>query len=122
MAQKLLVIDDEPDIGEFVCAAAEALGWDCTATTSVSAFLNALESDTALILLDLMIPEMDGIELLRLLGKEHCEVGIVLMSGIGKRVMETADELAATLGLSIVGHRNSPAAFSIASDCAREHG
>ncbi|MGB9406829.1 MAG: EAL domain-containing response regulator, partial [Terracidiphilus sp.] len=58
--------------------------------------------------LDLMMPEMDGIELLRLLHERKCKAGIVLMSGVGKRVLETAGQLAQVLGLSIVGHLQKP--------------
>jgi CheY-like chemotaxis protein len=106
--QRILVIDDEGDVGEFVSAAAQAMGFDCTATTNAKTFLDALTPDTTLILLDLLMPEMDGIELLRLLGERKCKASIVLMSGVGKRILETAEQLAQILGLSIVGHLQKP--------------
>jgi len=106
--QRILVIDDEIDVGEFVCAAAEGMGFDCAATTDAANFLEALTPDTTLILLDLMMPDMDGVELLRLLGQQKCKAGIILMSGVGKRVMETAGQLAQVLGLSIAGHLQKP--------------
>jgi EAL domain-containing protein (putative c-di-GMP-specific phosphodiesterase class I) len=106
--QKILVIDDEIDVGEFVSAAAEALGLECNATTDAKAFLDALTPDTTLILLDLLMPEMDGVELLRLLGERKCKAGIILMSGVGKRTLESAGQLAEVLGLSIVGHLQKP--------------
>jgi EAL domain-containing protein (putative c-di-GMP-specific phosphodiesterase class I) len=84
------------------------MGVLCTTSTTAPAFLEALTPDTVLILLDLVMPGMDGIELLRLLGKQQCKVGIVLMSGIGKRVMETAQELAQAHGLLILGHLQKP--------------
>lgn len=107
-AGEILVIDDDSDICEFISATAEARGLHCTATTEVGAFLEALTPDTSLIMLDLMMPEIDGIELLRQLGKQHCKVGIVLISGVGKRIMETAQELAQAHGLSTVGHLQKP--------------
>jgi EAL domain-containing protein (putative c-di-GMP-specific phosphodiesterase class I)/ActR/RegA family two-component response regulator len=107
-AQKILVIDDEADVGEFVSAAAQAMGFDCATTTNAKAFLELLKPDTTLILLDLLIPEMDGVELLRLLGEQKCKAGIVLMSGVGKHIRETAEQLAQILGLSIVGHLQKP--------------
>jgi CheY-like chemotaxis protein len=51
---------------------------------------------------------MDGIEALRLLGELKCQAGIVLMSGISKRVMETAEKLAHTLALCVVSHLTKP--------------
>jgi EAL domain-containing protein (putative c-di-GMP-specific phosphodiesterase class I)/CheY-like chemotaxis protein len=105
---KILVVDDESDVGEFVCAAAHAMGFDCTATSDAKTFLEELTPDTTLILLDLLMPEIDGVELLRLLGEQKCKAGIVLMSGVGKRVRETAGQLAQILGLSIVGHLQKP--------------
>jgi EAL domain-containing protein (putative c-di-GMP-specific phosphodiesterase class I)/CheY-like chemotaxis protein len=106
--QRILVIDDEIDVGEFVSAAAQNMGFDCTATTDAKTFLEKLTPDTTLILLDLMMPDMDGVELLRLLSRQKCKAGIVLMSGVGKHVMETAEQLAQVLGLSIVGHLQKP--------------
>jgi EAL domain-containing protein (putative c-di-GMP-specific phosphodiesterase class I) len=107
-AQTILVIDDDGDIGEIVCATAIAMGFKCTVTTNAKMFLEKLSADTTLILLDLMMPEMDGIELLRRLGERKCKSGIVLMSAVGKRTMESAGQLAQVLGLSIVGNLEKP--------------
>ena len=106
--QRILVIDDEPDVGKFVSAAAQAMGSHCAATTDALTFLKELTPDITLILLDLMMPGMDGVELLRQLAQQECKAGIILMSGVGSRVLETAEQLAQTLGLSIVGHLNKP--------------
>jgi EAL domain-containing protein (putative c-di-GMP-specific phosphodiesterase class I) len=59
-------------------------------------------------MLDLMMPEMDGVEALRLLSELKCKAGIVLMSGISKRVLQAAEKLAHTLGLFVVGHLAKP--------------
>jgi EAL domain-containing protein (putative c-di-GMP-specific phosphodiesterase class I)/CheY-like chemotaxis protein len=107
-AQRILVIDDEPDVGKLVCAAAQAMSLHCAATTDALTFLKELTPDITLILLDLMMPGMDGVELLRQLAQQECKAGIILMSGVGSRVLETAEQLAQTLGLSIVGHLNKP--------------
>jgi CheY-like chemotaxis protein len=54
------------------------------------------------------MPEIDGIELLRMLGQARCSARVVLMSGVDNRVMETAKEWAEAIGLTIIGHLQKP--------------
>ena len=108
MSQKILMIDDDADIADIVASALKTFGWQCQVTNNAADFLKHLTSDLTLIFLDLMIPGVDGIQLLRRLAEQRCEVGIVLMSGVDQRVLEATDELAASLGLFIAGHLHKP--------------
>ena len=107
-ARNILVIDDDADIGEFITAAAQSMGMQCTAATDAAELPRLLTPDVSLILLDLMMPAMDGIEVLRLLGKLGCKANIVLISGISMRVLETAEMLAHALDLKIAGRLQKP--------------
>ncbi len=110
--QSILVIDDDNVVAEIIMHVAQARSLPCVATSDPAVFLEQLTPDTTLILVDLVMPGMDGIELLRILGQQQCTTGIILMSGLGKRVLETAERLAASLGLNIAGHLQKP--FSLA--------
>lgn len=104
----ILVIDDDEDVLNLVVETAHGMGMLCTSTTNPAAFLECIHPGTTLILLDLIMPETDGIELLRMLGQRGCAANIVLMSGVGKRIIESAAELAHVLGLSVVGQLQKP--------------
>lgn len=106
--ESILVIDDDADVGELVVAGAQGMGISGVATTNHADFLVALTPTTSLIFLDLMMPSVDGVETLRLLSEQGCTSGIVLMSGVGERIIETAHELAVSLGLNVVGHLQKP--------------
>jgi EAL domain-containing protein (putative c-di-GMP-specific phosphodiesterase class I)/CheY-like chemotaxis protein len=105
---RVVLIDDDRVVGEIVSALAKAMGLQCDITRTPEDFFARIGPDTTLILLDLLMPEMDGIEILRLLGERHCKARIVLMSGINIRVIETAKKLAQSLGLVVIGHLQKP--------------
>jgi len=107
-SKKIAVIDDNIDVCELVCSAAQAMGFECSSATNADTFLQMLTPDTDLILLDLVMPDMDGVELLRLLAQQKCQAGIILISGTGKRIIESAGQLAQALGLTIVGNLQKP--------------
>ena len=121
IATRILVIDDDRDIGELIVATAEAMGMRCTAIADAAELPRLLTPEVSLILLDLMMPRMDGIEVLRMLGQLGSAASIVLMSGISKRVMETAEKLARTLDLTIAGHLTKPFRLAELEDLLRGH-
>jgi len=110
--QRILILDDDREIGELVKSTADGLSIECVVAADADDFFLALTPDVTLILLDLVMPNIDGVEVLRMLGEQQCRAGIIVMSGVGKRIIESAESLAATLGLSIVDHLIKP--FSIA--------
>lgn len=107
-ARQVLVLDDDPDICQFIALVASSMQCECQAITRGADFLDALRPDISLIFLDLLMPDLDGIEVLRLLGKRQCRAGIILVSGVDKRILDSAVELAQTLGLQVAGYLHKP--------------
>jgi EAL domain-containing protein (putative c-di-GMP-specific phosphodiesterase class I)/CheY-like chemotaxis protein len=105
---RVVVIDDEAEIGELIAAAAEGMGMACTAMTSASRWAEALDPGVVAVLIDLMMPGMDGIELVRKLGSEGCRAPIVLISGHDKSVLNTVEQMARALGLRTAGVLRKP--------------
>jgi EAL domain-containing protein (putative c-di-GMP-specific phosphodiesterase class I)/DNA-binding NarL/FixJ family response regulator len=104
----LLIVDDEPDFAEYLGAVAESVGYRVTTVTEVGGFEKAIQLDVDLIMLDLVMPGADGIELLRLLARARHPAGVILMSGFDKRVLVSAESLARELGLTVRGHLQKP--------------
>jgi diguanylate cyclase (GGDEF)-like protein len=71
MAESILIVDDEPDIGALVALNLEAEGYEChLATRGDDALSLALELRPDLVVLDLMLPGVDGVEVCRQLRKD----------------------------------------------------
>ena len=71
-ALRVLVVDDEPSIGELLSLALRYEGWDvCTAETGTAAVELARSLHPDAVLLDRMLPDMDGIAVLRALRAEQ---------------------------------------------------
>jgi CheY-like chemotaxis protein len=58
--------------------------------------------------IDLMMPEVDGIEVLRYLGDRNFPAEIILISGYDKKVLNVAAQLATTLGLDVRASLEKP--------------
>ena len=112
----MLVVDDEPDVGEFIAEVARMAGYRCTCTSHPEQFVDHLEPDVSLIMLDLVMPGTDGIELLRILAERECAASVILMSGYDRRVLGTAEELARTLGLRVLGQLQKPIRLATLED------
>jgi EAL domain-containing protein (putative c-di-GMP-specific phosphodiesterase class I) len=105
---RVLVLDDDPDICAFVAHAAVASGCEAASSTNFEDFKARLAPDITLVVLDLMMPQVDGIEVLRYLGEQRYAAEILLISGYDKRVLKVAAQLAATLGLRVRASMQKP--------------
>ena len=77
---RVLVVDDEPALLDAVGYALRSEGFDvATAKDGEAALQLARESDFGVVVLDIMLPRLSGIEVCRRL-REHSDVPIILLS------------------------------------------
>ncbi|MGQ0677915.1 MAG: response regulator [Rhodospirillales bacterium] len=101
---KLLTIDDDPGFRVFVREAAEDCGFDVLTVATAVEFKAALARGRYDgLVLDLSMPETDGIELLRHLANVNPRVPILIVSGFAERVREAALRLGEAHGLAMAG-------------------
>lgn len=103
-APQLLMCDDEAEVGSFVRRIAEDLGYCMHFTTKADGFAALYrEVRPDVVILDLVMPGTDGIELLRFLAQERSPSRILLMSGFDPRIRDAAKLLGEAHSLDMVG-------------------
>jgi len=105
---KLIVIDDEIDLAGFVCDVAEQAGFESKQFNNARIFKEQYNQHADIIVLDLMMPGVDGIEVIRFLSEIQCNSLLILMSGFDSGVLHSAQKLAAEHGLNLAGSLSKP--------------
>jgi two-component system OmpR family response regulator len=78
---RVLVVDDEPNITELVAMALRYEGFSVKTAASGRAALSAVSQfDPALVILDIMLPDIDGMEVLRRLNSSGAKVPIIFLT------------------------------------------
>lgn len=109
LAPVLAMVDDEPGM----CRLIERIGKDCGyrvfATTNPLHFKTEVAGlAPAIIIIDLQIPGMDGIELLRELSALGLTARVLVISGSDPKVMESAMFLGTARGMRMAGCLQKP--------------
>jgi CheY-like chemotaxis protein len=95
---RILIVDDDENICRVVQRMLEAAGYAVDVATNGREALAKLSPDVAVVLSDVLMPEMDGIEMLRRVRKEAPKAKIISMSGGGIQEKEHVLEIAQRLG------------------------
>jgi DNA-binding response OmpR family regulator len=107
---RLLLIDDEPALAAFVAKAADICGFEPIIAEQDEEFRDQFRSQRPrMVVLDLGMPGMDGVELIRFLADESFKEPVLIISGFDRRVLDSAFRLGTTLGLQMVGPLEKPA-------------
>jgi len=109
-AVRILVLDDESFMLKLLSRILSNLGYTAvTLCDSGEAALERIaETGPNLILLDLNMPEMDGIEFVRHLVERHYVGSLILISGEDERMLQTAEKLVQAHKIPILGHLHKP--------------
>ncbi|MGQ0468056.1 MAG: response regulator transcription factor [Sporichthyaceae bacterium] len=115
-AVRVLVVDDEPSLTDLLSMALRYEGWDIkTAPDGASAIKTAREFRPDAVVLDVMLPDIDGLELLRRLRSEAPDIPVLFLTAKN----DVADRIA---GLTAGGDDYVTKPFSLAEVVARLRG
>ncbi len=107
-----MVLDDEPFMLKLLSRILLKLGFTSVmlCENGRAALERIADTDTRpnVILLDLNMPGMDGIEFVRHLVDQHYEGSLILVSGEDERMLKTAEKLVQAHKISILGYLHKP--------------
>ncbi|MCC2656922.1 MAG: response regulator [Panacagrimonas sp.] len=106
---RLLVLDDIEAVASTIATFARGVGFESRFVTQPTEFFEVLGSWVPeVIVLDLVMPTMDGVEVIGRLAQAGCTSRLVIASGVGSRVLDAARRAASEHGLQIVGVLSKP--------------
>jgi len=104
----IYLVDDDKNYLELMQAMADVAGFNSSAFTSGIQFLLAPITDNDLVVLDLNMPEKDGIEVMRELVDKNLSPTFILISGFDERVLHSAKQLAESKQLRVAKILSKP--------------
>jgi len=108
MPPKLFILDDDFQYAQLLLEVAQSAGWDASHEQSPVNFLNYDLPNNAILVLDLNMPEMDGIEVIRALADKNTDLLLILISGFDSRVLHSAQQLAEAHHFKVIASLAKP--------------
>jgi DNA-binding response OmpR family regulator len=107
--KRVLIIDDEKMFGDFVCRVAEGLDYEVCVTDRAEDFKTAFgDFGPDIIVLDMVMPGVEGIELVNWLADNGCTARIIVVTGYNPHYAEFAKTIGSARGLSSVTSYTKP--------------
>lgn len=108
-AGRVLVLDDELDVAETMCRMAESAAFDTNHTHDANVFLqHAVDWAPTHVVVDLQLSDLDGVEVLHALAEMRCDAAVIIVSGLGERILDSSARVATESGLWLAGVLSKP--------------
>jgi len=105
----LLIVDDEREFGDYVKTIALEIGFSVTVTENATDFMTSYSKKIpSVIVMDMVMPGIDGVELINWLARQKCTAKIIVVTGFNPRYIELAEDLGGAKGLSKIKTLTKP--------------
>lgn len=106
---RLLVLDDDPIVSNIIAMLAQDIGMQAQTVDCADELFAAMVSWAPThVSVDLKMPGLDGVETLARMARLDCRAGIVIVSGVDARVLESAQRVAREHDLVVLGTLRKP--------------
>ena len=107
-APRALIVDSNPEDGALIARILDELGYQCTVTENFAGFRTLFDPSVPVVFIDLKTPDVDGVEILRILGARECRAGVVVTGESDQRVIDAAVRLGKAKKLWVIGGVTKP--------------
>jgi DNA-binding NtrC family response regulator len=115
--KRLLVVDDQVGVTDFIQEVAEQQGYEVRSANRISDFMESfVQIRPDVVFLDLSMPEGGGAELMRWLADQGCQSRIVIISGHDQQVLASAARLGEEHKLKISATLSKPIRLAVLRD------
>lgn len=104
----LTIVDDDVDMAALLKEVASDMGFPVRVFHDGSEFQENIGQLGQVIVLDLMMPGVDGVEVIRMLASQDCTASLILISGHDRSVLHSAQQLAQEHRLNVAGTLSKP--------------
>ena len=122
-SQMIYILDDEQEMADLLGEFVHLMGYQVKKYTQAQQFFdeNVICAENDILILDLNMPEMDGVEVMRQLAKTGCLLPLVLISGYDQGVLHSAEQLAKAHSLEIIATLTKPLKFKELQNILESH-
>ena len=113
--RRVVIIDDEAAFAETLTKIVRSLGFDVTVSTDARSSYTFELKSSDIVFVDVLMPNVSGLQVLEKLAQQKAKSPIVLMSGHLERLDE-AEKLARKLELNLIGALEKPFRFEDVKD------
>lgn len=107
--RRLLVVDDEPDFAEYVRKAATDLGYEARVCTRSVDFRRVYaEFAPTHVVLDVVMPEVDGIEIMQWLAAQGATARVIVTTGYNPQYAKMTGLVGADRGVQLIDTLTKP--------------
>src|SRR3989337_3991096 len=105
--RRIVIVDEAPGFVETLSAMVLSLGYDVTISIDARSSYTFELTDDDIVFLDVLMPNLSGLQVLHQLAQQKATCAIVLMSGHLER-LDGAEQYAESLDLNLIGALEKP--------------